>query len=154
MAGVDLEKYKIEVSENYLQYSFYSRGPKGKIKKIVNFTLVSIWNNEYYNLGFGDWDITEQIIDDTITTNNHDTEKVLASIAEVILTFTNHYPEAYIYVEATTRPRMRLYQMKINKYWAEIEVHFELFSIIEDLNLIPYKPGNKCLGFVGRKKMK
>jgi hypothetical protein len=48
---------------------------------------------------------------------------------------------------------MRLYQMKINKYWKEVEAEFELFASLEDDRLIPYKPGIKCLRFVGRRKL-
>jgi hypothetical protein len=151
---VDLDKYTITASEDFLRYTFYSTGPRGSIKKIVNFDLFKIWDNEYYNLGLGDWNERENRIDHTITTNNLDTEKVLASVAHIILDFSKRRPETFISFEAHTESRMRLYKMKINKYLRLIETDFELFGMTEYLELIPYNPEVKCLGFAGRRKLK
>jgi hypothetical protein len=151
---VDLEKYKITASKDFLEYSFYSKGPKGKVRKIVNFTPIKAWDYEYYNLGLGDWNENEKLIDDSIITNNQDTEKVLASVADIILDFSNRYPETFIGIKANTESRIRLYKMKINKYLKEIETDFELFGMADDAGLIPFNPAIKCLGFAGRRKIK
>nr|MCU0440484.1 hypothetical protein [Raineya sp.] len=56
-------------SEEYLKiYEFISEGPKGKIKKIVQFTETGTEN--VYNLGFGDYNEKTKSIDDLAVTNN------------------------------------------------------------------------------------
>jgi hypothetical protein len=57
-------------------------------------------------------------------------------------------------MEANTESKMRLYQMKINKCWKEIEASFDLFGYQDEIGFIPYTPGNKCLLIAGRKKLK
>jgi hypothetical protein len=37
---MDLEHYTYFSNNNFLDYEFYSDGPKGKIKKIVRFTRI------------------------------------------------------------------------------------------------------------------
>ena len=119
---------------------------------MVNFTLYNFWGYEYYNLSLCDWDESKKMMDDTSISNNQDTEKVLASVAQIIIYFSDRHPETFIGIEANTEARLRLYKMKINKYLNEIETYFELFGMTDDSNLIPYTPDIKCLGFVGRKK--
>jgi hypothetical protein len=92
------------------------------------------------------------LIDDAVVSNNQDTEKVLATVGAIIIDFWKHYPGTLISVEASTDARMRLYQMKINKYWREIEGMFEIFCYTGEDNIFPYRPGNKCLSFAGRRK--
>jgi hypothetical protein len=150
---VDLERYIIEADENFLSYSFNSKGPKGKIKKVVKFTLIPEWQYQSYYLSFGHWVEKAQLIDDTVVSNNQDTEKVLATVGAIIIDFWKHYPGTLISVEASTDARMRLYQMKINKYWSEIVNKFEIFCYTEEEKMLLYKPGNKCLYFVGRRKI-
>jgi hypothetical protein len=151
---VDLEKYIIETDEDSLSYSFYSKGPKGIIKKVVRFKLVSDQQYDYFNLAFGDWNELEGEIDDIIISNNKDTEKVLSTVAAIIVDFCNRHPETFISVEASTESRLRLYQIKINKYWEEIDSNFEIYGYIEGKGLSAYYPGIKCLLFVGRKRLK
>lgn len=67
--------YSYKTNENFLDFEFYSDGPKGLIKKIVRYSLqFDIPGNSYYNLGFGDWNIEEQRIDDFVITDNEDPE--------------------------------------------------------------------------------
>jgi len=151
--SVDLEKYIIKTRNDFLEYSFYSKGPNGVIRKVAIFTPIEAMGYHYYNPGFGDWNGKEQGIDDNIVTNNNDTEKVLASVAAIITEFCSHYPESLIGIEASTESRMRLYQMKINKYWSEIQGDFKIFGQIESGEIINYEPGIKCLKFFGKRKL-
>ena len=110
-------------------------------------------NGIFTILALGTADGLEEQINDTIISNNSDVEKVLVSVAHTALEFSVHYPEAFIHIVANTEAKMRLYQMKINKYWKEIEEIIELFGCKDGKEFIPYKPGIKCLSFVGRKKI-
>jgi hypothetical protein len=105
-----------------------------------------------YNLAFGDWNEEEQRLDDLITSNNQDTDKIFATIAAAIIDFNKHYPWATIYVIGSTPARTRLYQMQISKYLDEIAIDFEVFGVIEYEKLVPFSPGIKYLSFIARRK--
>ena len=48
------EKYQLESDKKLLVFEFVSVGPKGRIKKIVQYSETNL--KDYYNLGFGDKD--------------------------------------------------------------------------------------------------
>jgi hypothetical protein len=149
---MSFERYKYQVSESFLDYEFCSEGPKGSIKKVVRFTLVSLPSYNYYNLGFGDWNEEEKKIDDFVVSNNMDAERVLATVASTIMDFTAFYPDAILYVEGSTASRTRRYQMGINKYWHEIDTMFEVYGLVEGQGFLPFKPGRNYIAFVIKRK--
>jgi hypothetical protein len=151
---MNLKQYNIEVTEDFLEYNFYSNGPKGAIKKVVRFTQVKVSHYTYYNLGFGDWNEQENRIDDFIISNNQDAERVLATVAATVIDFSNHYPEVLIYAEGSTLSRTRRYQMGINKYLNEIKPVFEVFGLIENEGFMPFESGKNYFAFVVRRKNK
>ena len=128
---MQIEKYKTESTVDNLIYTFESVGEK-VIQKMVVYSKVE--NPEYiglssdsivYNLGFGDFDKKTGEIDDQIISKNGDTEKVLATVAETANKFWMLYPNASIFFmgsipEGEKPRRTRLYQMKINRYFADI----------------------------------
>ncbi len=46
------------------------------------------------NLGFGDKDLQTGEVDDTVISDNGDSQKVLATVAATVYAFTDKYPEA------------------------------------------------------------
>ncbi|MHA4808777.1 DUF6934 family protein [Flavitalea flava] len=74
----------------------------------------------------GDWIDDKESFDDKVVTNNHDRDKVLATIAAIVIYFMEENPNAILFVKGSTPSRTRLYQMGINKYLNEIS---ELFVI-------------------------
>jgi hypothetical protein len=113
---MNLPRYRYSVDESFLEYEFFSSGPKGLIRKVVRFTLRSSNDGSpFYNLAFGDWDEAKQQVDDLIVSGNEDTEHVLATIAAIIIDFSNHFGDVAIFEEGSTTTRTRLYQMGINK---------------------------------------
>ncbi len=52
-------------------------------------------------------------MDDLAVSNNHDRDKVLATIALIVLDFTSRYRDIGIYAQGSTSARTRLYQMGI-----------------------------------------
>ncbi len=76
------DKYQLESDTDLFLFEFESVGPKGKIKKLVQYTPTNI--KDIYNLGFGDKDETTGDIDDRIVTNNGDSTKVLATVASTV----------------------------------------------------------------------
>jgi hypothetical protein len=72
---------------------------------------------ECFNLFLGDWDEEINSANDFIVSNNQDSQKVLVTVAQIVLDFTKSYPNATIYANGNTPSRTRLYQMGISKYW-------------------------------------
>ena len=151
---MNLEQYNVEAAKDFLEYNFYSEGPKGAIKKIVRFTKVNAPSYTYYNLGFGDWNEGCSAIDDFVISNNQDAERVLATVAATVIDFSNHYTDVFIYAEGSTLSRTRRYQMGINKYWKEIAPIFEVFGLVDTEGFMPFEKRRNYLAFVIRRKNK
>lgn len=121
-----LPKYPLASSDQLTTFEFISEGQKGLIHKIVQYQPTNLKN--VYNLAFGDKDHTTGEIDDTIISNNGDSEKVLATVVASVYAFTDKYPEAWIYATGSTKARTRLYQMGIAKFFTEVEDDFEILG--------------------------
>jgi hypothetical protein len=145
------DKYEyIKIPEEFY-YEFFSEGPKGKIKKLVRYKLISETPDVIFNLSFGDWIEETFDADDSITTNNKDRQKVLATIADTILDFTQLHPEAFIFAQGSTLSRTRLYQMGISAFWEEIG---SLFRVIGYVNgeWKPFRKGINYQAFLIKRK--
>lgn len=118
-------QYRSETSMAY--YEFISEGPKGLIKKIVEYTETGTEN--VYNLGFGDYDEKAKTTNDISVTNNGDSLKVLATVASTVYAFTQKNPKAWILATGSTNVRTRLYRMGITNNLAEICVDFKVFGL-------------------------
>jgi hypothetical protein len=125
---VNSQRYNYQVARVCGQYQFFSEGPKGHIPKIVLFELYEEGNVSFYNLCFGDWNEITGTIDDTSITNNGDAEKVLATVAAIIVDFTHKFEDAIIYAEGSNRARTRRYQIGINKLKNEIDELFHVYG--------------------------
>jgi hypothetical protein len=99
---MNLEGYDVIYSSDHFEYEFYSEGPKGRIRKRVRFQPFSNNAGNFFNLVFGDANETGEIIDDSVVSNNADTDKIFATIAYIVLHFTNIFPNAEIYAEGST----------------------------------------------------
>jgi hypothetical protein len=121
-----LERYELSAEGSLMVFEFVSEGPKGKIRKLVQFGETNLKN--LYNLAFGDVDENTGEISDAIVSNNNDSNKVLATVVATVYAFTEKYPDAWIYATGSMRSRTRLYRMGLTRYLAEIEEDFELYG--------------------------
>jgi hypothetical protein len=87
--------------------------------------------DNYYNLGFGDQDPITGDLDDLVITNNGDGEKVLATVAMTLFTFTTRYPNAKVYIAGSTEVRTRLYRMGITRHLSSIEMDFKVEGLLD-----------------------
>jgi hypothetical protein len=85
-----LESYHLKADETLSVFEFISVGPKGAIRKIVDFQLTGIPG--LFNLAFGDKNITTGEIDDLAISNNRDTDKVLAIVVTALYAFLDKNP--------------------------------------------------------------
>jgi len=130
---MNLDNYPYFANNNFLNYEFFSMGPKGKIKKSVRFTQISINDPIIYNLGFGDVVEATDEIDDGAISNNDDRDIILATIANTIIDFTDRYVNHYIFVTGSTPSRTRLYQMVISGRLEEISINYLIFGLKDKL---------------------
>lgn len=128
---MSLKGYGYKTNEDFLDYEFHSEGPHGKIKKVVRFTPRNANGITYFNLGFGDFNVANKNIDDQAISNNHDREKILATVALTVLEFTEHFPDLWIYAQGSTPSRTRLYQMGIAANWNEIEPLLYVYGFVK-----------------------
>lgn len=125
---MELEKYTFTTDEGRFSYEFYSEGPKGRIKKAVQFGRFKHLGSETYNLGFGDWNDREERIDDQISTNNGDRDKVLATVGAIVLHFMMKYPHVNIFATGNTKSRNRLYRVGIARVFEEISQLYNIYG--------------------------
>jgi hypothetical protein len=123
-------KYQYRSETTMTHYEFTSEGPKGLIKKIVEFTETGTEN--VYNLGFADYDENTKTTSDISVTNNGDSLKVLATVASTVYAFTQKNPKAWILATGSTKVRTRLYRMGITNNLAEISEDFKVFGLNND----------------------
>jgi len=143
-------KYEYSTENELNIFEFVSVGNKGKITKIVQYTEMSV--KGYYNLGFGDLNLETREVNDEITTNNGDGQKVLATVVSTIYSFTGKYPEAYIYATGSSEARTRLYRMGITNNLEELKKDFHVFGLRNDHVFEPFIVGEDYLGFLVTRK--
>ncbi len=144
---MNLEHYQYRTNEQSLDYEFESIGPTRKILKVARFTKIG---EDLYNFGFGDVDPTTGIISDTVVSNNKDGDKVLATIANIIVNFLTAYPNAEVFIKGTNDARTRRYQMGISRYIDEISHTLEILGYYEGVWVL-FKKGINFQAFIGRK---
>jgi hypothetical protein len=119
--------YDLEFGATFKTFEFDSHGPKGVIRKMVQYSETNL--KDYFNLGFGDKNIQTNDIDDLVVTNNGDSQKVLATVASTLFSFTDIYPDAYVLATGSTLPRTRLYRMGISNNLEHVEQFFHVYGL-------------------------
>ncbi|MCB0647991.1 MAG: hypothetical protein KDC49_15085 [Saprospiraceae bacterium] len=122
---MDLQKYEITTSDDWLIYEFISKGPKGQIKKVVIYQHII---GNLYNLAFGDKTGEFGNLDDLVISNNEDTEIVLATVASTIYAFFDHHEGSIVLAKGSTKSRTRLYRRHLSLLLDLIEKDFLLFG--------------------------
>lgn len=135
-----LHKYPVISTNEHRTYEFLSEGPKGAIKKVINFEEVG---HNFFNLSFGDWTEASMELDDKVRSNNHDRDKVLATVAGAVMSFIKYYPNAIVFAKGSTPARTRLYQMGIFANWQEISILLTVKGYIDG----DWQPVEKCRNY-------
>src|ERR1019366_4420596 len=123
---MNIEKYPVATDKEFRGYEFYSEGPNGRIKKVVHYTELKQFGENYFNLGFGDWNEITNEVNYLAVSNNDDREKILATVAATMLEFIKYYPDAIVMLIGSTPSRTRLYQIAIRENFEEISEQFEI----------------------------
>lgn len=149
------ERYdNIIASSDKLEFQFTSEGPKGRIKKVVQFALTQ--NKSIYNLAFGNLN-KDGSIDDETTNDNKDRNKILATVAATVYEFTARYRDKTIFFCGTTSERTRLYRMALTVNLEELKKDFRIYGVLKGIDTfekVQFRKGVDYFGFmVKRKKM-
>lgn len=113
-----LIRYEFSTEGEAELFKFTSEGPKGSIKKLVVYT--QMLEHDIYNLAFGDYKEETESIDDSIITNNNDSQKVLSTVASTLDVFADKHPDVWVYATGSNSARTRLYRMGITANLEEI----------------------------------
>lgn len=123
-------KYQYKSEDQFFHFEFVSEGPKGSIKKLVEYSPTGTEN--VYNLSFGDFDEEFNRINDSSITNNGDSGKVLATVASTVYAFINKYPKAWVFATGSNAVRTRLYRIGITNNLADISLDFAVLGYTEN----------------------
>lgn len=122
------EFYPFQSDDSRLYFEFLSVSPARSIRKAVMFTPLS--SNRAFNLALLDILPDKTFCGQTIS-NNGDLEKVMATVAQCIAHFFEHYPSADIYLQGNTPTRTRLYRIIISRELQKIRKYYEIYGTID-----------------------
>ncbi len=125
-----LERYQLKSEESLHTFEFISEGRNGKVHKIVQFTETNV--KSVFNLGFGDKNIETGLVDDSVITNNEDSQKVLVTVASAVFAFTSKYPDCFVFAAGLTKSRTRLYRMGISNNFDDISESFVVYGLLNE----------------------
>lgn len=128
--NIKIEKYPLKAESNLTIFEFISEGPKGLIRKIIQFQETNQPN--LYNLAFGDKNPETEEVDDLAVSNNGDSEKVLATVVAALYAFFDKHPDAFVYATGSTSSKTRLYRISITWFYEEMIEDFDLYGQLED----------------------
>lgn len=95
--------YDIEAAESNvgLRYLFVSEGSQTIVKAIQYSYIQQLYGRDVYNLGFGDYEIDTDTLNDTTNSNNGDGYRVLNTVLSTIPTFFQQYPDRILMVHGS-----------------------------------------------------
>jgi hypothetical protein len=134
-----------DISSNATVFEFISTGPKGEIKKIIQFSPTR--RKEIFNLAFGNLR-DDGTIDDTATNDNKDRDKILATVAAAVFDFTERYPSSYIFFTGSSKERTRLYRMAISLNYEELVQTFDIWGLKDEGEFEVFEKHRNYSGFL------
>jgi hypothetical protein len=123
---MEWEIYRLERLDTGPGYWFYSEGPRGRIRKVVEFQWMRWIGTSTFNLAFGDSEEGSAYLNDRSVSNNQDRLKVLHTVATAVIDFLKDHARSIVLIKANSIARARLYQMMIASIWKEIEEDYEV----------------------------
>ena len=83
--------------------------------------------------------------------DNGDSEKILATVAQSAVIFTNYHPNSLIFAEGSTPIRTRLYRIGISQNFEEISETFLVFGLLEN-EWHPFEKNTDYQAFLVKRK--
>jgi len=147
-----LPAYKIlESADDYSEFKFVSKGPNGNIVKVIVFQKLPLEN--LYNLSLLDI-MDDGQLSDTNLSNNNDLRKILATTVQVLVDYTEIFPERTIFFQGSddTGRRTSLYQKAISKYFTTLKKDFDITGITDNDIEEEFEPTKRYIAFLVKRK--
>lgn len=125
----------------------------GVIKKVVRYSPQNAGGITYFNIAFGDWNEYTGKIDDNAVSNNHDRDKILATVAATVIEFTKQFPDTPVYARGSSDARTRLYQMGISSNWDKIQTILDVYGF-RNQKWEPFRKNINYYAFMAVRKKK
>ena len=127
--------YDMRHNVGMTQFRFTSRGTKGDIEKIVEYTRAQ---KNRWNLAFGD--VEGKDWTDNIISDNNDMRIVLQTVANTVHLFFEKHPDQKVFIEPLGEQRKLLYNRIFQQKWKEINLLFSVKGMMEDTDFEDYNP--------------
>ena len=144
------ERYELEMSKEFMIFEFTSVGPKGSIRKRILFDETE--TKGIFNLALGDVNTETDDFDDSVVSNNNDSQKVLATVASAVYLFSQKYPTAVIFAEGSNAVRTRLYRIGISNNLEELTEQFDVFGFLDTIGWGIYEKNKDYSAFFIKRK--
>ena len=144
------DRYDVEIGLASMTFEFVSEGPKGFIKKRVEYRVTA--NPNIFILSFGDVDAETNDMNDEVVSDNHDSMKVIATVASTVYLFTERYPKAVVYAEGSNAVRTRLYRINLSNNLEELSEQFYVYGFIENVGWFTYEKNKDYSSFYVKRK--
>ncbi|MDB5211610.1 MAG: hypothetical protein JWQ30_2437 [Sediminibacterium sp.] len=139
----------LKANYDFSMFEFSSIGRRGIILKRIEFTSTGL--NGVFNLAFGDIGIDGEI-DDNCISNNGDRNKILATVVDVVLKYTEKYPDRFIFFTGNSPARTRLYRMAITAHLEDLSGVFDIFISVRD-DIMPFQKNTNVNSFLIKRKI-
>ncbi len=139
----------LDISTDATVFEFTSIGPKGNIKKIIQFVPTTA--EAVYNLTFGNL-LENGKIDDISTNDNKDRDKILATVATTVFDFTGRFPQCYVFFTGSSVERTRLYRMALTLNYEELIQTFDIWGLMERGGFEDFQKRRNYNGFLIKRK--
>jgi hypothetical protein len=138
-----------------VRYIFISKGHRGAIVKVVQFTPTSI--ADVYNLSFGDLR-PDNTIDDCAISNNHDIARIMITIIHIVGDFTSKNASARVFFTGNTSIKTLIYKRILTRYYLLFSKTFFITGLVKEgrsFRELPFQEsGNeKYIAFVIKRKV-
>ncbi|MBL0739912.1 DUF6934 family protein [Chryseolinea lacunae] len=121
--------YPLFPSDDLMHFKFFSEGPRGRIVKVITYTLIKTRPFVVFNLALGDVERRTRQLTHSSVSDNGDRDKVLMTVAKSVEFFIDRYPGVWIVAHGNTPTRTRLYRMLISNNLDEIQRKFNVYGI-------------------------
>jgi hypothetical protein len=138
----------VRIADDLSSLDFISTGKHGAILKRIVFEPMEMAN--VYFLAFGNI-ISDSKIDDYSVSDNGDRNKILATVAEAVDSYTKRYPSRILYFTGSTKERTRLYRMAIGLNLEELSLTYEIYGRVDN-DLVPFYKNLDASAFLIKRK--
>lgn len=137
---MDKPFYQYQIENDALRYTFVSEGPR-PVTKLVVYAETDQPNLLLADVG------ADGLPDYLSVSNNGDLERIMATVAQTLLAFFRHYPNATVAFSGNTPARIRLYQAVLAREIRAASTDFIILGLRKGL-LELLQPNHTYDGFV------